>query len=97
MLAHKIFLTARISSSNVDRTLPFDVPHYLRNRVLWWDRDHHVHVLRHQMPFLYQALLLPGQTVEYIGQFPSNLTENRLPPVLWNENDMVLTLPSGVI
>ncbi len=54
-------------------------------------------VVWHHMSLFYQALLLPGQSVKNIGQLPSKLTEECLPPIFWYKHYVVLTLPSGVI
>jgi hypothetical protein len=48
----------------VNCALPFDVADDLRHRVLWRDRDHHVHMVGHKMPFLDLALLLLCQRSE---------------------------------
>jgi hypothetical protein len=56
-----------------------------------------MNVIGHHMSLFYQALLLPGQSVKNICQFPSNLTEECFPPIFGYKHYVVLTLPSGVI
>jgi hypothetical protein len=64
-LADEILLALSVHSRTVDCTLALDVSHYFRNRILWRDRDHHVHIVWHQMTLLNPALLLFGEAPEY--------------------------------
>jgi len=52
----------------MDRTLPFDVPDHLCHRVLRRDRDQHVYVVGHQVPFLDSALALLRKSLEHVAQ-----------------------------
>ena len=63
-LPHKVSAPLAKMPGNVDRTLPLDIPDHLRNRILRRNRDHHVHVIPHQMALLDLALFLPSQTTE---------------------------------
>ena len=96
MLAHVIPLTALINPGNVDRTLALDEADHLRHRIFWRYRNHHVHMIRHQVPFLDHTFLLPRQPAKNIAQFLPDLPEDRLLPVLRDEYDVILTLPSRV-
>src|SRR5262245_50502851 len=62
MLTYEIPLPFPIDPSQVDRTLSFDEPHHLRHRIFRWDRYHHVHVIRHQVPLFDPAILLRRNT-----------------------------------
>ena len=77
----------------MDRTLALDEPDHLRHRVFRWDRDHHVHVIGHQMAFFDPAFLLLRQLAEHLPQMPPQLRIQRLPAALGNEDDMVFALP----
>src|SRR5690349_3118534 len=50
-----------------------DEPHHLRDCILRWDRQQHVHVVGHQMPFLYLTLLLRCQSPEYLTKVATKL------------------------
>src|SRR5258707_1550801 len=78
---------------NSDRTLPFQKPDHGSHRVLGGNRDTHVHMVRHQMPFDNLALLLPGQRMENRSQMLTRLPENYFAPSLGHDNDMVLAVP----
>ena len=58
MLADEIPLLLSVDPCQVYRTLALDVSDHLRHRVFRWDRDHHMHMISQQMPFLDLALLL---------------------------------------
>ena len=73
---------------NVNRALPLDVPDDLRDRVLRWDRDLHVHVVRHQVALDDLALLLLRQGPEDITH-PAQFPIQRLLPVLRDEHHVV--------
>jgi hypothetical protein len=45
----------------MDRTLALDKSDHLRDRVFWWNRDHHVNVIQHEMAFFDSAFLLQGE------------------------------------
>jgi hypothetical protein len=51
----------------------------------------------HQMLLLDPALLLLSQLAEYLPGVLAQLHVKRLPAALWNENDVVFTVPLGVI
>src|SRR5580658_4733344 len=44
-----------------------------------WDREHHVHMVGHQMPFFDPALFLFGELVERLTKAYSQLAIQRLP------------------
>ena len=37
------------------------------------------------------------QTLKHLSQVPTDLTKYRFLPILWNENNVILTLPPAVI
>ena len=60
---------AGITTSTVDTQYPhpealLDEPDYLRHRILGRDRNLHVDVVRHQVPFFHPALFLLGQVTQ---------------------------------
>lgn len=58
------------------------------------NRDQHMHVIGHNMPFLNSTLLLFRQTPEHIAETCSYLPEDRLLAVFRGENKVILTLPT---
>ena len=95
VLSHKIALLLPIDAGQMDRTLALDKADNLRDSVLWWDRDHHMHMIRHEMTFLDAALLLYGQLAEHLAQVTSQLHIQRLPAALGNEHHLVFAVPLG--
>src|SRR5690606_11356833 len=77
-------------------TLAFDVAHDLRHRVLRRYRDHHVHMVAHQMPFLDPALLLLGQPPQDLPHVLPQLPIQNLPPILRYEDHVVFGLQPGM-
>jgi hypothetical protein len=70
-----------------------DVADYLRHCVLRWNRNHHVHVIRHQVPFLNPALSLRGKTPEYFSQMLPQFHIQRSSSAFGYENDVVFAVP----
>jgi hypothetical protein len=86
VLTYKILLALSIHPRKVDSTLALDESHHFRHRVLGWNRDHHVHVIWHQMTLFNPALLLFGEAPEYLAQvLPKSLVQ-RLATTFGNEN-----------
>ena len=50
VLVHEIALSLSIHPRQVVCAIAIDKPNNLLHRVLWWDRQHHVHDIGHQMP-----------------------------------------------
>ena len=89
MLAREVsFFTAH--SGDSDGALLFQKPDHRRNRVLGCNRAPHVHVVRHQMPFDYLAVLLLSQRVEDRTQLPTRLAEEGLASSFGHEYNVVL-------
>jgi len=96
MLSYEIALPLPVDTGQVDRALTFDEPDHLRNCVFWRYRDHHVHVVGHEMPLLDLALLLQSQFTEHFPEVLSQLPVQRLSAAFWNEHDVVFALPLRV-
>src|SRR5258708_5879252 len=88
------FFTSQAGDGN--RTLPFQKPDHRRDRMLGGNRDAHVHMVWHQVPFDNLALLLPGQRVEDRTQLPTRLAEDRFSPAFGYEHNVVLAVPFGM-
>ena len=88
------FLTPQ--ASNRDGTLPLQETDHRSNRVLRGNRDAHVYVVRHQMPFDNLAFFLPCQRMENWSQLPTCLPEKRLASSLGHKHDVILAVPLGV-
>jgi hypothetical protein len=59
-------------------------------------RSRVAHVIRQQMAFFHHAFLLPRQAAKQLAQFISKLSEYCFLPVLRNEYNLILTLPTRV-
>lgn len=55
-----------------------------------------MHMIQHEMLFLDLALLLVGRSPEHIAEIPAYMPKQGFASILWDEHDMVLTLPAGV-
>ena len=96
MLPYEVSVALAIHSRQVDCALAFDIPHDLTDRVLGRDRQHHVNMVGHQMPFLNPALSLFRKIAEHPAQMSAQLAVQNLPTKLRNENDVVFALPFRV-
>src|SRR5215469_682208 len=96
VLSHEVALPFPVNPGEMDRALTLDEPDHLRHRVLRWDRDQHMHMIGHQVPFLDLRLLLRGRLVEHLAEMPAQLQIQSLPSTLRNEDDVVFALPRGV-
>ena len=67
MLPYKVALPLPIDTGQMDRTLALDKSDHLRDRVFWWNRNHHVNVIQHEMAFFDSAFLLQRQLAEDIA------------------------------
>lgn len=97
VLTDKISLLLPIHPGQMDRALALDIPNHLRHRVLRRYRYHHVHVIRHQVPFLNPAFLLQRQLAKYLSKVLPQLPVQRLSPTLRNEYHVVFALPFRVV
>src|SRR5262249_4631614 len=71
---HKVALPLSVRTGQVHCTLAFDKTGHLGDRILWRDRDHHMHMIWHEVTLFDPAFLLQGQFAEHIPeilpQFP---------------------------
>src|SRR5271169_963594 len=86
-------LLAATQSSYGNRALPLQKPDDRGHRVLRWNRDAHVHMVRLQMPFDDLTFLLLGQSMENFPQLPADFSEDNLPPSLGDEHNVVFAVP----
>src|SRR5260370_14696866 len=80
----------------MDGTLTLDKTYHLRDRVFWWNRNHHVNVIQHEMAFFNSAFLLQRQLAEDIAEMRSQLPVQGLSPALGNEHNVIFALPLAV-
>lgn len=97
MLTHEVALPLAERPRDVDCALALDVPDDLRDRILRRDRDHHVHVVGHEVPFLDAALLLLRKRPEDRTEVPAQLSVEHLAPAFWDEDHVVFALPPGMV
>jgi len=97
MLPHIVPFQLRVHPRQVDRTFPFDKSHLLRYRIFRCPQYHHVHVVIHQITFLYHSLLLTRQSMEYLFHLHADLAKQYLLPAFRDKHNAVLKLPTGVI
>jgi hypothetical protein len=82
------------SAGRPNRTLAFDVSDHVRNSMLWWNSDHHMHVVRAQMTFQDLTLPLFGQFVKHLPEVATNLSVEHFSTALRDEHNVLLALPS---
>ena len=70
VLNHEIPLPLSVHPRQMNCTLFLAIPYPLRCREIPWNRDHHMHMIRPQMPLFNLALLLLGQPTEYLPPIP---------------------------
>ena len=97
VLPEKIALTPQYTRARSIALFPFCVTHHLRNRILRRYRDHDMHMILHQVPFLDPASLLFRQSAKHLSKIPPQLTIQRLAPAFRNECNVIFSLPLRVI
>ena len=95
MLTREISVLAA-QPSHRDRALPFEKPDHRGHRVFGRNRDAHVYMIRHEMPFYNLAFLLPCSGVEDRSQLTPRLPKNGLSALAWAEHHMLLAVPFGM-
>src|SRR5258705_8497774 len=80
----------------ISGTSSLDKSDHLRDRIFWWNRDHHVNVIQHEMAFFDSAFLLQRQLAEDIAEMRSQLPVQGLSPALGNEHNVIFALPLAV-
>src|SRR5262245_20795822 len=96
MLPDEVAPPFPVNTGEVDGAFALDEPDHLRHRILRWNRDQHVHMIGHQVPFLDLRLLLLGQLAEHLTEVPAKLQVQRLSSTLQDEDDVVFALPRCV-
>ena len=91
VLTHEVVLSLPVNPE-MDRAFALDEPDHLRYRVLRRNRDHHVHMIRHQVPFFDLRLHLSRELVEHLGEIPAKLQIQRLPSTFRDEYDVVFAV-----
>ena len=76
-----------------NRALALDVPDHMRNRMLRWNSDHHMHVVQAQMTLQNLALPLFGKFVKHLSEVATNLAVEHFSTALRDEHNVVLALP----
>ena len=97
MLTYIVPFPACVHPRYMDRTFPLDESNHLRYCIFRRYRYHHMHMIRHQVAFLDQALLLPRQTMKDLSHPLANLTKQYLLTVFRDKYDVLLRLPTGVL
>jgi hypothetical protein len=76
-LPHEIALSFAVRPRQMDRALSLDVPDHVRHRVLWWDRQKHVNMVRKQMPLFDLRFFLSRKlTKNFAQRFPQLLKKD---------------------
>ena len=92
VLTHEVALSLPVNPGQMDRAFALDEPDHLRYRVLRRNRDHHVHMIRHQVPFFDLRLHLSRELVEHLAEIPAKLQIQRLPSTFRDEYDVVFAV-----
>jgi hypothetical protein len=96
-LPNEISPLLSINSCQMNRAFPLDIPNHLRDRVFWWNRDHHVYVIRHQMTFFDPTFFLLRQAPKHLAQILPQFFVQRLSTALRYARHMVIALPLRII
>jgi hypothetical protein len=89
VLPYEFTLAFPIDPSQVYGALPLDVTDHLPHCVLWRDRDHQMHVVRHNVTLFDPTFLLQRQPLKYLAEMLPQLCIQRFSPTLGNEYDVV--------
>src|SRR5574338_469211 len=96
VLPREVALALPIHPRQMDRALALDEADHLRNRVLRRDRDHHVHVVGHQVPFHDLALLLRCKLAKYLPEVLAQLPVQGPTAALRDKDHVIFAVPCRV-
>lgn len=74
-------------------TLPFDIPDYIRYRVLRRNANADMHVIRHQVPFYYLTFFLFRQLPQYLAEMFADRSKYHLLPPLRDKDNVIFAIP----
>ena len=96
MLTAEVALALSVDAGEMDSALAIGEAHDLRNCIFRRNREQHVHVVRHQMPFFDPAVLVPGQVVKHLAEVLPKPVAQGAAAILRRENNELFGLPLGV-
>jgi len=96
MLADEIALAFAVDPRQMSRTPALDVANHPGHGMFRRDRDQHVYMIRHQVPFFDPAVPLPRQPVKDLSKVLPQLPIQHFASALCNENNVILAVPRGV-
>jgi len=74
-------------------TLPLQKLDHRSDRVLGWNRDTHMHMVWHQVSLNNLTLFLLGERMKDRPELLADGAENRFPPSLRDEHNMIFAVP----
>jgi hypothetical protein len=89
VLTDKVSLSLAVHGGQMNRTLSLDISDHLRNRLFGGNRNHHVHVIVHQVPSLDPAFLLLRQGRNTSPKMLPQSAKQGLPPTFRNEHHVI--------
>src|SRR5689334_15759166 len=95
-LAGEVPLPAPELPRDRDRALALHVSHHVGHRVLGRNAQAHVHMIGHQMSLYHLRFLMLRQFLKNLPEVSTQNSEHLLLAPLRNENNVVLTIPSGM-
>lgn len=92
----QILRSTQTSSMDQNRRLPFQLTDCMGHAVFGWDSRAQMDVISSGVPFDQVYFKSPTKLLEYSTNFLSDSSIQNFFPVLWDEHDMVSTVPSHV-
>ena len=93
VLTCEVLLATRILSCDVNSAFSFDESNHLRNRILGWNGNQHVCMIRHEMTLQNLALSSSGQLSKRFTQIFSEIAVKLLLTIFWNPCYMIFAFP----
>ena len=84
VLTCKVLLASAILSCDVNSAFAFDEAYHLRYRILGWNGNQHMRMIRHKMALQDLALSSSGQLSEHFTQILSEVAVKLLLTIFWN-------------
>ena len=78
-------------------TLPFQIPNYLRHAILGWNLDAHMNMVHTRICFHYLYSFVFTQFSQNFADRSAIPSVYQLTPEFRCENDVILTVPTGMV
>lgn len=97
MTIAKLIAQMRKTLEYHQRALPFQIPHYLRHAIFWWNLDAHMDMVHTRICFYYLYSFVFTQLSQNFSYHSAILSVYQHAYGFWSENDVILAVPTCMV